>query len=154
EAAERLRRAASLGEGMDDARLVRLAGVAAVYLGDEVRARRSFERSVAMARAAGALGTLPFHLHLLGVAPGWAGAYDAAELTAGEGIEVALATGRENAVALHHALLCRVAALRGRQEACRDHAGQAISRAVPHSLHFAAATANLGLAELDLSLGR
>jgi DNA-binding CsgD family transcriptional regulator len=153
-AAGHLRSALALGEGFRDPRLVRLAGVAAVYLGQERRARAMFERAVAMSRATGSLGTLPVALHTLAASEIWAGRAAAAEAAASEGLELARMTRQENIVALNHSVLCRAAAMHGREEACREHAEACWSLAVPRGLEFANAAATYGIGELELSLGR
>jgi DNA-binding CsgD family transcriptional regulator len=149
-----LRDAVAAAEGSEDARRLLSAGEAAIYLGDVPAARTLCDRAVRAARAAGAVGGLPFALQLLAafeVIDGWLAA---AAANASEGLRLAQETGQENSAAHHLAVLARVDALRGREDDCRRHAGEAFELAETHGLLFQAATASWALGELDLGLGR
>jgi DNA-binding CsgD family transcriptional regulator/tetratricopeptide (TPR) repeat protein len=153
EARARLLEAVRLGTAAEEFRLVVWAGLASAYLGDMAIARELCMRATATARAAGSFSTLPMALlgrARLGVNTR---AFDEAEESAQEGIELTRQLEQENLETCFSAMLVRCLAARGRIEACRELANATLQRALAHGIAVAAADVHLGLAELELSLG-
>src|SRR5919199_4391040 len=77
-----------------------------------------------------------------------------AEATSSEGRRFAEATGRSNAVCMQDVTLALVAALEGREEEARRHAGRAAGAARDHGFRLHEAFAERALGLLELGLGR
>ncbi len=92
------------------------AGRAAWYLGDEQRARSSFERAVQLARTGGQLGLLPYALNRLAACEFVAGRWASATGYYEEGLELARSTGQEEMVGHLLGGLAQVAAFRGDEQ--------------------------------------
>ena len=137
------------GEG-----LLSMHGLTNIYVGDLARAREAFDRHVAQARAAGLIadftGVSPLSAHV----DVWERRAAAAEATISEGLTLTRQLAFQNQETLLLAELARVDALRGREAACREHASEALRRALANGLNPATNIARLALAELELGLGR
>src|SRR6476619_5329836 len=105
-------------------------GLTNLYVGDLARAREAFDRHVAQARAAGLIadftGVSPLSAHV----DVWERRAAAAEATIGEGLTLTRQLAFQNQETLLLAELARVDALRGREAACREHASDALRRAL------------------------
>ncbi len=151
-ARERLVDAVREGAAADDIRFMAWAGIASAYLGDLRSARELYHRAVALARAVGSFNTLP--IALLGPArlDVNAGAFDEAEESAREGIDLTQQLAQENLETCFSAILVRCLAARGQIDECRELAHAMLGRALAHGLAVAADDVRLGIAELELSL--
>ena len=149
---ERLAEALGAGAVADDFRFITWTGIASAYLGDLRTAHELFARAVSLARAAGSFNTLP--LALLGPArlDVNARAFDEAEESAREGIELTKQIAQQNLETCFSAILVRCLAARGKIEECRELAETTLNRALAHGLAVAADDVRLGIAELELSL--
>jgi DNA-binding CsgD family transcriptional regulator len=128
------------------------AGRAAIYLGDVSAARACYSRAVALARAAGAVGSLPMMLDRLAFCDILAGRPADATANAVEGLRLADALGLDSGVAL--VSLALAAAWTGDEEACRAAAERAHELAAARQLRMVAAGADWALGLLDLGAGR
>jgi len=82
------------------------------------------------------------------------GRYPDAEAAAAEGLRLARETGQPTSECLNLAVLATVAAMRGEDSRCREHADAALELAIPHGNTLAASWASWALALLDLGAGR
>jgi ATP/maltotriose-dependent transcriptional regulator MalT len=149
-----LREAVVLAQTFDDPGRLGFAGAAARYLGDDTATHDFYARAVARARATGELVLLPYLLESLAVAEVAAGRYTAATASASEGLRLARETGQESSVCRNLSTLALLAAMQGREDACRSYAAEALEHAVPRGLRLQAASATWALALLDLALSR
>jgi DNA-binding CsgD family transcriptional regulator len=149
-----LREAITLGQTFDDPSRLGFAGAAARYLGDDTATHDFYARAVGRARASGELILLPYLLESLAVAEVAAGRYTAATASASEGLRLARETGQESSVCRNLSTLALLAAMQGREDACRSHAAEALEHAVPRGLRLQAASATWALALLDLASSR
>jgi DNA-binding CsgD family transcriptional regulator/tetratricopeptide (TPR) repeat protein len=148
----RMRRVLRDTDGDDDPLALFRGALAALYLGDEVSARRLYGRAVGLLRRIGAIGLLATALDRLAFSEALAGQLADAWLAASEGVRLARELGQQDAAAL--AVLALVEAWRGQADRCRDHAAQALAQAEARGLGAVAAGAYWALGLLDLSLGR
>jgi len=102
------------------------------------------------ARAAGAVGLLPYLLAVISEIEFRTGAWSAAYATATESVRLAIETGQESESAYSLVCLARVEAAQGRDVDCRAHVTEAMELARAHGTGsiFAYAGAALGLLEL------
>jgi DNA-binding CsgD family transcriptional regulator len=149
-----LREAIVLAQTFDDPSRLGFAGAAARYLGDDTATHDFYARAVARARATGELVLLPYLLESLAVAEVAAGRYTAATASAWEGLRLARETGQESSVCRNLSTLALLAAMQGREDACRSYAAEALEHAVPRGLRLQAASATWALALLDLVSSR
>jgi DNA-binding CsgD family transcriptional regulator/tetratricopeptide (TPR) repeat protein len=149
-----LREAIVLAQTFDDPSRLGFAGAAARYLGDDTATHDFYARAVARARATGELVLLPYLLESLAVAEVAAGRYIAATASASEGLRLARETGQESSVCRNLSTLALLAAMQGREDACRSYAAEAVEHAVPRGLRLQAASATWALALLDLVSSR
>ena len=140
-----------LAQTFDDPSRLGFAGAAARYLGDDTATHDFYGRAVARARATGELVLLPYLLESLAVAEVAAGRYAAATASASEGLRLARETGQESSVCRNLSTLALLAAMQGREDACRSYAAEALEHAVPRGLRLQAASAAWALALLDLA---
>jgi DNA-binding CsgD family transcriptional regulator len=141
------------GAATEDLRLMIWAAIASAYMGDLHSASALATRAVSLARAAGSFSTLP--IALLGCArfDVNARAFDGAEESAREGIDLTRQLGQENLETCLSAILVRCLAARGQIQECRELGEVTLNRALAHGLTVAADDVRLGIAELELSLG-
>lgn len=130
------------------------ASAAASFLGETDAAAELAERAGRVARVSGMVGQLPVVLEFVSTAERLKGRLAESRAIAEEGLALAREAGYTNSEAAHLANLAVVAALRGEEEACKEHARQALAIAVPHRVGLRAGVASYALAMLDLGLGR
>ena len=103
-----------------------------------------------LARTTGALDELPAALASVATAEQLRGRFTDAEVAADEGLRLARETGQKIAEGLSLSTLASVAAFRGDEDRCRQHADAALALAIPRRFGLVAAYANWALAFLDL----
>ncbi|WP_017604009.1 helix-turn-helix transcriptional regulator [Nocardiopsis alkaliphila] len=131
-----------------------LGGIAGLLRGDQVGTRALAGRAATMARRTGTLTLVPQALEFLTYAELWFGRLSLAEGSATEGLRLAVETGQHNCASHHRAALALVAAVRGEENVCREHAGTALSQAREHDVGLPAGLAVWALAQLDLGAER
>jgi DNA-binding CsgD family transcriptional regulator/tetratricopeptide (TPR) repeat protein len=153
-AAPALARAAELGTGVDEPRLLVWSATAATFLGDDLRALELLRRAVSHARARGAFGLLPFALHLLADVERRLGDIAGAEADADESRRLAVESGQAVVTAGALSTLTALAAFRGDVARAEQLAAETRALAQPRGLPVALADAARAIAELDLARGR
>ena len=149
-----LARAAALAEGSSDPLTLLHACWAAAFAGDVVTGARLAARAEQLARASGAIAPLTAILMSRATWELGAARFSAGESAATEALELARETSQGGLAAIALALLAQVDAVRGREEACREHAAEALTMAAARGEAQPASAAELALAELDLAMGR
>ncbi len=150
-----LRRALERAEARsEDPRSLVHVGGAASYLGDDARARRSYAEAADRARAAGAVGSLVIALDALASGEVWSGRPTSAAEYGSEGLTLARETGEGNAECRLLGTLAFVAATQGREEDCRQLAGEALAQAQARGLVNQGTFAEWALGRLELGFGR
>ena len=144
----------AISDGVEGEGLLSMPGLTNVYIGDLARARACFDRSAGKARAAGLIADVTGAAPLIAWIDVWERRAAAAEATIAEGLTLTRQLGFQNQETLLLADLARVDALRGREAACREHASDALGRALANGLNPGTNVARLALAELELGLGR
>ncbi|WP_147943698.1 LuxR family transcriptional regulator [Microbispora sp. CSR-4] len=129
-------------------------GVAHLLLGNGADALRLASRAVEMARAHGAVASMPQMLEILIQAQLWSGRYDAVAANAMDGLRLAQETGRATSGAQHLAWLAFTAAVAGDEETCVLRAARAVELANAHGVSVAEALGTLALAHLDVAANR
>jgi DNA-binding CsgD family transcriptional regulator len=135
-------------------RLLLWAATAAEVAGENDLESALLHRAARQARASGAVDRLTEALEALGVHGFLAGRFTLAAEAAGEGLTLARETGLPNAASLHLASLAWLAAVQGREDVCRAHAGEVIAAAGPTGDGIANSIAEWALGLLDLGAGR
>lgn len=136
----------------DQALLIAAQAFDAIEEPDE--AHRWYRRAVDAARAAGAVGLLPFQLSAQALAHWRQGSWAAALSTAGEAVSFAEETGWRTEMPNSLVALALVEAGMGREEDCRTHCEDAVSMAERTGARVVDARANIASALLDLGAGR
>jgi DNA-binding CsgD family transcriptional regulator len=149
-----LARAATLAEGSGDPLTLLHASWASAFAGDLLTAARLAARGEQLARASGAIAPLTAILMSRATWELGAARFAAGESAATEALALARETSQGGLAAIALALLARVDAVRGREEACREHAAEALTMAAARGEAQPASAAELALAELDLAMGR
>ncbi|WAC94144.1 helix-turn-helix transcriptional regulator [Mycobacterium sp. Aquia_213] len=152
--AARLRDAADLAGATKEPRALMGAAAGAMFLGDDARAIDLFCTAVALTRGAAGAANLPLLLAPLAMVETLTSRYPAAIADATEGLRLAEETSQRNPAAHLRGILAIVAAVQGREQECRDHAGAALTQAIGQRLGPHAAIASWALAVLDLGAGR
>ncbi len=152
--AARLREAADLAGSSKEPRALMGAAAGAMFIGDDSRAIDLFCNAVALTRAAAEVASLPLLLAPLAMVETLTSRYTAALADATEGLRLAEETGQHNPAAHLRGVLALIAAVQGRAQDCRDHAGAALTQAIDRRLGPHAAIASWALAALDLGSGR
>ncbi|MEV1199096.1 helix-turn-helix transcriptional regulator, partial [Microbispora rosea] len=129
-------------------------GVANLLLGNGAEALTLASRAVEMARAHGAVASMPQMLEILIQAQLWSGRYDAVAANAMDGLRLAQETGRATSGAQHLAWLAFTAAVAGDEETCVLRAARAVELAAAHGVSVAEALGTLALAHLDVAANR
>ncbi|GGO06452.1 transcriptional regulator [Microbispora rosea subsp. aerata] len=129
-------------------------GVANLLLGNGADALTLTSRAVELARAHGAVASMPQMLEILIQAQQWMGRYDAVTANAMDGLRLAQETGRATSGAQHLAWLAFTAAVEGDEETCALRAQRAVELAAAHGVSVAEALGTLALAHLDVAAGR
>jgi ATP/maltotriose-dependent transcriptional regulator MalT len=153
-ATELLREGVGHAEKSDNPQAVGFAAACAMFTGDDARALTLFDRAAARARADGAVTALPAVLAPKSSLEMWTGRFTSAAAHATEGLRLARDTGQDNPACHFLAVLAWIAAVRGREEECRELATDALAHAIGHRLGPQAAIASWALAMLDLGGGR
>ncbi|MBG0816661.1 LuxR family transcriptional regulator [Planomonospora sp. ID82291] len=154
EAAAPLRRVVELAPSVDNPSVLVWACVSSLMLGEDAQALRLSTRAIGIARAQGAVSTVPQVLEFLIQAELWMGRYASVAANAREGLRLAQETGRLTSAAQHLAWLALTAAVQGDEETCRIRAGSAMELADAHGLGIAGALGTWALAHLDVAAGR
>ncbi|GAB3744822.1 AAA family ATPase [Nocardiopsis nanhaiensis] len=154
EGAALLARAEDTADRIGDPQALVLGGIAGLLRGDHVRTRALAGRAAAVARRTGALTVVPQALEFLTYAEMWFGRLALAEESAAEGMRRAYESGQDNCASHHRGALAFVAAIRGEESECREHAGAALALAGEHDVGLPAGLAAWALALLDLGAGR
>ena len=154
EGAALLARAEDTADRIGDPQALVLGGIAGLLRGDHVRTRALAGRAAAVARRTGALTLVPQALEFLTYAEMWFGRLALAEESAAEGLRRAYESGQDNCASHHRGALAFVAAIRGEESECREHAGAALALAGEHDVGLPAGLAAWALALLDLGAGR
>ncbi|CAL9654700.1 hypothetical protein SUDANB2_06742 [Streptomyces sp. enrichment culture] len=134
-------------------RLLR-AAAAALLLGDLHAARSAGARALAAARNAECTASEARALEYLAYGELRAGRHAQARHHAEEGVRAALAAGRRNTAASHHAMLALAASIEGDTAAVAGYGGAALRTARRHGLAQAATLAEWAIARADLARGR
>ncbi|MEU7886014.1 AAA family ATPase [Microbispora bryophytorum] len=129
-------------------------GVANLLLGNGAAALTLTSRAVEVARAHGAVASMPQMLEILIQAQQWMGRYDAVAANAMDGLRLAQETGRAVSGAQHLAWLAFTAAVEGDEETCALRAARAVELAAAHGVSVAEALGTLALAHLDVAANR
>ena len=138
----------------NEPRLLHWAAIAAEVAGEDDLQAALLRRAATQARASAAVDRLTAALEALGVYGFLAGKFTLAAEAAGEGLTLARETGLPNAASLHLASFAWLAAVQGREDECRSHAGKVIDAARPTGAGIANSIAEWALALLDLGMGR
>nr|WP_275040738.1 LuxR family transcriptional regulator [Nocardiopsis prasina] len=149
-----LERAVETADRIGDPQALVLGAIAGLLRGDHVRTRDLAGRAASVARRTGALTLVPQALEFLTYAEMWFGRLSLAEGSAAEGLRASLGSGQDNCASHHRGALAFVAAIRGDEDACREHAGTALALAGEHDVGLPAGLAAWALALLDLGSGR
>jgi DNA-binding CsgD family transcriptional regulator len=141
------------GEHRPELEYVLFAALVLVWVGEHERARTLLRRVVDEARAASALGILPLALHVSATLETRDGRWPAAYADASEGARIATETGSALWRCACLSALSLLEAARGREDACRAHAAEAVELAGSLELERAR-EAGEALGLLELGLGR
>lgn len=122
--------------------------------GDLSRANRLLADTLAEDRAHGGVAVIVAILPLCALMELTGGRLAAASALLAEGLELADELGFENDKTIVLAIQARVAALRGREQECRECADAALQRGTANGVGFAVTGARIALAELELGMGK
>jgi DNA-binding CsgD family transcriptional regulator len=157
---ERERAAALLAESLEwvadtkDTYTIYLAGVCALYLGDDRRYDALLTRALGQARTRGEIGLVAEALALRAPQLLLAQQFDEAARAAEEAVQFARELKADNFALMPLAVLAALAALRGDDEEARRRAEEAIEHASVRNLRVRVGLANMALGLLDLGRGR
>jgi len=152
-AAPQLRQAMDLADQSADPRRLFWAGIAALTLGDDQRARRFIGQEIARARSEGSVAMVAQALTMLSFTESLQGHGASARATATEGLELAQATGQHNIACFHLALLARVAASFGTEDETRSLVTQFNQATANHRLPPFEDLTTVALGEMELAHG-
>ncbi|MBV8914610.1 MAG: AAA family ATPase [Acetobacteraceae bacterium] len=138
----------------DDPRLLSWAALAPLWLREARIGRALVDRAVEAARARGAVGVLPFAVQIAAIDAAADDRWALSVALHDEAIRLARDTGQMVRLCGALAGLARIEARQGREEACREHASDALALSEQFGLPFYGVWAIGALAELELSLGR
>ena len=155
--AQHLREATTVLERSDalsgDPRLLYAAAMGPLWLREAERGRALVARSIASARATGAVGALPTALWLAARDAATSDRFAVAIALYEEAIRLARETGQATALCGGLSGLACVEALQGAEAACREHAAEALERTGELGLGFFRLWALDAMATLELGLG-
>jgi DNA-binding CsgD family transcriptional regulator len=134
--------------------LLLVAALAWTSLEEPAQALRWLDRAVRAARAASAIGLLPFQLSWLALALCRAGRWTAAYATAHDAVTLAGETRWETELPNSLVALAAIEAGMGQAEQCRAHVAQALALGEQGGAEVIAARAASALALLELGAGR
>ena len=137
----------------DDPRLLVWAALGALVAGEIALEAELLKRAATLARSSGAVDVLTLVLEGTAVEGFLAGEH-AAGADAAEGLKLAEEAGLSNAANLHRAALVWLAAVKGQEDECREHAADVQESARATGAALAHSIAQWGLALLDLGAGR
>jgi DNA-binding CsgD family transcriptional regulator len=140
-------------DAIDKPRLLAGAAMGAGMLGDEATEAALLRRSVALARASGAVDAVTMSLLATAVAGVLAGRFSVVSEST-EGLELAREAGLTGVAGFHLAILSWFAAAQGDDDVCRARAAEVALSASTTANAFANSIAEWGLALLDLTRGR
>jgi len=149
-----LTRAAALAEGSTDPLTLLHASWAAAFGGDPLPAALLAARGEQLARASGAIAPLTAILMSRATWELNAARFSAGESAATEALALARETRQDGLPSIALALLARVAAVRGREETCREYAAEAMAMGMARHESQPVSAADMALAQLDLAMGR
>ena len=138
---------------LDIDQILLAAAVAWSLLEEPGESMRWFERAVGAARAASAVGLLPFQLSWLALAQWRVGKWPAAYANAHDGLALAEETGWRTQLPHSLTALATIEAAMGRAESCREHAAQAVALGRQAGVAIIEAHAAIALALLELGTG-
>jgi DNA-binding CsgD family transcriptional regulator/tetratricopeptide (TPR) repeat protein len=147
-------RAIEAGSGSSDAGTLLMASYAGAFLARIDESLLLARRAERLARSSAAIAALGSILRMTAAWSLASSQFTAAEDAASKGLAIARETGQTSEIAGCLSLLARVDAVRGREDACREHAGEALELARTHELLLAGSTAEFALGFLDLGAGR
>ncbi|MEJ3653315.1 LuxR C-terminal-related transcriptional regulator [Actinomycetes bacterium KLBMP 9759] len=130
-----------------------VAGISGLMLGDSEAATSAMTAMLADARAAGAVGWMPYTLEFLAIGQLLGGEFRAAEASATEGIDLAEEAGWHTEKVALQAVAVWLAAVAGDEARCRALAATVIVEGAARRLANTS-LAQWGLALLDLAAGR
>jgi hypothetical protein len=150
----RLEEAIEIGERYGRDPLVPLAGLVCLYVGDARRARVLFAVAMDERRGRGSSADIAGLVPLV-VASDIADRRLAAAAAGIEGgLELTRALGWDNQETSLICMQAEIAAVQGREEECRELAGEGLRRGLACGIGWVVALARLALAELEAGLGR
>jgi DNA-binding CsgD family transcriptional regulator len=138
---------------LDIDQVLLVAALAWSLLEEPVESLRWFERAVGAARAASAVGLLPFQLSWLALAQWRGGKWPVAYANAHDALALAEETGWRTELPNSLAALATIEAAMGRAESCREHAAQAVALGRQTGVAIIEAHAAIALALLELGTG-
>jgi DNA-binding CsgD family transcriptional regulator len=138
---------------LDIDQVLLVAALAWSLLEEPAESMRWFERGVGAARAASAVGLLPFQLTWLALAQWRGGKWPAAYANAHDALALAEETGWRTGLPQSLATLATIEAAMGRAESCREHAAQAVALGRQTGAAVIEAHVAIALALLDLGTG-
>jgi DNA-binding CsgD family transcriptional regulator len=138
----------------EDPELLVWAALGPLWLREADTGRGLIERASERVRAQAALGSLPYLLHLLARDQATTDRWPAAEASYDEAIRLGRETGQRVEVAAALAGLAWLQARQGREDRCREHAGEAIEMCDELGLGLFGIWAIQALGDLELGLGR
>ena len=136
-----------------DPRLLSSTALGPLWLREAATSRALVERAIDAARQQGALGALPFALWLAARDAATSDRWAVAQARYEEGIRLARETGQATSLCAALAGLACLEAREGREAACREHAGEALTLSAHLGLGFFRIWALDALAELEAGLG-
>ena len=152
-AVPRLRHALSDAEEARDPRRLFWAGIAAFVLGDDARTRQFFQRDVDKARSEGAVTMVTQALTMLASSELLHGRAASARASAAEGLGLAQATGQRNIACFHLAVLARVEASFGTEEATRSRVAECYENVLTRRLPLIDHMVSVALGDMELARG-
>jgi DNA-binding CsgD family transcriptional regulator len=140
-------------ESFDDPVWVAIGACALCWAEEDFRARAFFERLIGEARATSSFGVLTFLLPALAGLERDLGNWPRARALAVECVELSLDTGQSMNLANGRNECAHLSALVGREQECRDYAGQAVAIAQQTGSFASLVFAREALGALELGLG-
>jgi DNA-binding CsgD family transcriptional regulator len=148
----RIQSAIARAERYDDPRVLSWAAVGAATIGDEATEAALLARAASVARASGSVDTLVLILETSTSSAHVAGRYSMAG-EAEEGLHLAREVGLTNPATAFLGMLCWVAGLAGRDDACLGYADE-VETVVDNGMANSTSIARWAVALLDLARGR
>jgi DNA-binding CsgD family transcriptional regulator len=153
-AGRHLRAALAAGEGATSAQDHRMAGQAALLLGDDVASNRHLAESARLSRAEGDVFRLSFTLQMLASVETWRGHLDGAEELLAQVRVLARRTGDERSRASALSMSAHLQGLRGAGDAATAAARAALRLVTGRDVGYLPSSALWALGRADLAAGR